>query len=217
MDVLHALAVIERALNRAALPPGCLPANQALREAARRLLVALPAPALAAERAQIEAALAAPTLRIDAAFEHSLAAFVAGLREDVAPAVPGLAAAPDVSGGYQPNVIPLRSRLGRGALAAFVLAYAVRGLWNDDLIIMLTPRDRSSEFHLHGMVAWTMALAMLCGMAVLLAVVVDHYDRRDNEAAYRRFSEWAAVWAWGLFLLALLMHLVTWLIVLLTG
>ena len=58
---------------------------------------------------------------------------------------------------------------------------------------------------------------VLCGMAVLLAVVVDHYDRRDNEAAYRRFSEWAAVWAWGLFLLALLMHLVTWLIVLLTG
>jgi hypothetical protein len=52
-----------------------------------------------------------------------------------------------------------------------------------------------------------MAAAMLCGAIVLLSVVVDHYDRRDNEAAYRLFKWLAVRIGWSLLAASLISHL----------
>jgi hypothetical protein len=35
--------------------------------------------------------------------------------------------------------------------------------------------------------AWMMAAAFACGAFVLLSAVVDHYDERNNEQAYKAF------------------------------
>lgn len=211
----HALAIVGRALNRASSEPGSLPSNRDLRAAAACLLTAVPAPALAAERAQLEAALAARTLRIDAAFEASLAALADHLGAQ------GVVAQPEPApSGYQPNVVPRGVRLGRTAAALFVLAYAVYGLLIDDLVIEFPVRQRSTlggALHLHGVVAWTMAAAMLCAVAVLVSAVVDHYDKRDNEAAYRRFAARGYEAAWTLGIVAILMHCATLVLVQLRG
>lgn len=220
MQPEHALAIVGRALNRAASAPGSLPSNRDLREAVACLLAAVPAPALAAERAQLEAAFAARTLRIDAAFEAGLAALVEHLRGQGVVAQPAPASAEAAPLDYQPNEIPRGARLGRTAAALFVLFYAVRGLFVDDLVIEFPVRQRSplgGALHLHGVVAWTMAAAMLCAVAVLFSAVVDHYDRRDNEAAYRRFAARGYEAAWTLGIVAVLMHGVTLLLMQLRG
>lgn len=215
MQPEHALAIVGRALNRAASAPGSLPSNRDLREAVACLLAAVPAPALAAERAQLEAAFAARTLRIDAAFEAGLAALVEHLRGQ------GVVAQPvPAPSDYQPNAVPRGTRLGRTAAALFVLAYAVYGLLIDDLVIELPVRKHlplGGALHLHGAVAWTMAAAMLCAVAVLLSAVMDHYDTRDNEAAYRRFAARGYEAAWTLGIVAVLMHGATLLLMQLRG
>lgn len=216
----HALAIVGRVLNRAASAPGGLPSNRELRAAAFCLLTEVPASVLAAERAQLEAALAARTLRIDAAFEGGLAALAGHLRDQGVVAPPESTLADGTPMGYQPNVVPRGTRLGRTAAALFVLAYAVYGLLIDDLVIELPVRKHTplgGALHLHGAVAWTMAAAMLCAVAVLLSAVMDHYDTRDNEAAYQRFAARGYKAAWTLGIVAMLMHGVTLLMLQLRG
>jgi hypothetical protein len=58
-----------------------------------------------------------------------------------------------------------------------------------------------------------MAAAMVIGACVLLSVIVDHYDRRNNERAYRMFRRVSV--ALGLCLVAA--SLVSYLIVVLAG
>lgn len=62
-----------------------------------------------------------------------------------------------------------------------------------------------------------MAAAMLCAVAVLVSAVVDHYDKRDNEAAYRRFAARGYEAAWTLGIVAILMHCATLVLVQLRG
>lgn len=54
-----------------------------------------------------------------------------------------------------------------------------------------------------------MAAAVLCAVTVLLSAVVDHYDTRDNGAAYRRFAARGYQAAWTLGVVAMLLHGVT--------
>jgi hypothetical protein len=51
-----------------------------------------------------------------------------------------------------------------------------------------------------------MYAAMLCACAVLLSVVVDHYDRSNNETNYRRFAQIGKVLGWYLCFLPLGLH-----------
>lgn len=84
-----------------------------------------------------------------------------------------------------PNRIPLGERVINTILALFILGYGAYGVIVDDLFL---PGRRTAGMHLHGMPAVTMFMAMCCAAAMLLAVVVDHYDTRANEIAYRRFA-----------------------------
>ncbi len=47
---------------------------------------------------------------------------------------------------------------------------------------------------------WLLVASLLAGAAVLLSVVIDHYDRRDNERWYQHFKRGAIFL--GLLLLA---------------
>ena len=94
--------------------------------------------------------------------------------------------------GYTPNHVPLSARLLRGFGALALIAWGAIGVMVDDLVL---PAKRGA-LHLHGLSAWIMAAAMLCGAAVLVSVVVDHYDRRRNEVAYRRCGLWGARLGW---------------------
>lgn len=95
---------------------------------------------------------------------------------------------------YTPNQIPLTTRILRTLGSVALLAYGILGVVIDDLVI---PGKRNS-MHLHGLNAWLMALGIACAAVTLLAVVVDHYDRRNNESVYRRLESWAGKLGWVL-------------------
>ena len=80
-------------------------------------------------------------------------------------------------------------------LSLILLTYGVFSLMIDDLYI----RGKRSSVHLHGVSIWIMFGAFLCGAANLLPVVVDHYDKRNNETNYRLFAKCTQVLGWTLF------------------
>lgn len=104
----------------------------------------------------------------------------------------------------RPNRIPLGERVINILLSLFLLGYGSYGLSIDDLHI---PGKRTEGLHLHGLAATSMFVAMCFAIANLLAVVIDHYDTRDNEVSYRNFAianKYAAI---SFFAGALVLHI----------
>jgi hypothetical protein len=106
---------------------------------------------------------------------------------------------------YTPNHIPLSHRWGYGLLGAAVMAYGSYGLWVDEIFL---PGKRGRGMHFHGIDAWLLYGAILCLAANCLAVIVDHFDTRNNETNYRRFAKVTALLGYGLFGLAILHRIV---------
>lgn len=95
-----------------------------------------------------------------------------------------------------PNSVPSSERTTNMVFSAILFAYGSYGVWVNDLYI---PGKRSRGIHLHDVPAWIMYGAMICACLVMLSVVVDHYDRRNNERYYRTFAEFGKFVGWGLF------------------
>ena len=86
---------------------------------------------------------------------------------------------------WRPNSVSLGERIFCVFLAAVLLARGASGFLYSRLQVS-PPRQRTALL-LQGGPAWLMAAAMVIGACVLLSVVVDHYDRRNNELVYRIF------------------------------
>lgn len=69
----------------------------------------------------------------------------------------------------------------------FFVAYGAYGVWSNDLHLAFG--RRSPGIHLHDIAAWLMFAASICGCVVLLTVVVDHYDQRNNETNYKKIAD----------------------------
>lgn len=171
-----------------------LPTNDEIRAAARFLLST--AQAKPAQRKCLRGAIEASPLRIDPEL-------VATLRE-LTQKLERLAEQEESwrrNLYYRPNQIPRDERLRNILFALALSGYAALGVRIDDFLV---PLSRRSSVHLHGPSAWVMFAAAVCAVAVLLAVVVDHYDRRDNERHYQAFGKFFRQAGWGLFAGALL-------------
>ena len=103
-----------------------------------------------------------------------------------------------------PNHIPKGERIGYIIFSLLLLAYGTYGVWVNDLFV---PGRRSRGIHLHDGTAWMMYGAIICACLVMLSVVVDHYDRRNNERHYRVFAAVGEYVGWTLFVLSLLWSL----------
>jgi hypothetical protein len=100
---------------------------------------------------------------------------------------------------YVPNVVSLMQRVAYACLAVALVLYGAVGVLTDALWI---PGRRTSGVVLAGIPAW-LAMASLCiGALGLLSVVVDHYDRRNNEQKYRRFQDASCVLSVGCLVVA---------------
>lgn len=104
---------------------------------------------------------------------------------------------------FVPNTFTRWQRIFNSFLAAALLVYGTLGIVMDDMFI---PGRWSKGLHLHGLAAWLMYGAILTGASVLFALVVDHYDRRNNEQHYIRFKRIASHLGWCLFGAALVWH-----------
>jgi len=107
---------------------------------------------------------------------------------------------------YTPNHIPKSERWLNVLYAAVIIGFGVLGLTTGDLLIPGKRTSGATGVALQGLPAWVMYAAMICACAVLLSVVVDHYDRRSNEINYRRFAQTGKVLGWTLFFLALALY-----------
>lgn len=110
---------------------------------------------------------------------------------------------PDPAKWAGPNHIPFGTRLWNIVCSVFLIVYGTYGLYIDDITI---PSKRGSV-HLSGQAAWFLYGAMLCAAANLVAVVVDHFDRRNNELSYLHFSAATQWLGWALFIAALVQGL----------
>jgi TRAP-type C4-dicarboxylate transport system permease small subunit len=106
---------------------------------------------------------------------------------------------------HKPNHIPEGERQMNIVFSVFLFAYGSYGVWVNDLYV---PGRRSPGIHLSDVPAWIMYSAIICACLVMLSVVVDHYDRRDNERHYRQFALTFKYVGWGLFGLSLFMAIV---------
>jgi len=101
---------------------------------------------------------------------------------------------------YRPNHIPANERVQNAVFSALLFSYGTYGVWMNDLHI---PGKRSQGIHLHDAPAWIMYGAMICACLVMISVIVDHYDRRNNEINYRLFFNIFKYAGWSFFSLAI--------------
>jgi uncharacterized membrane protein len=106
---------------------------------------------------------------------------------------------------WKPNSISVSERVFNLVLAIALLVQGVIGFYFAE--VRLTPPKQKAAILFREGPAWLMAAAMVVGALVLISVVIDHYDRRQNEHAYKSFR-WLCV-RLGLCLLAasLIAHL----------
>lgn len=97
---------------------------------------------------------------------------------------------------YRPNRVPLGERIWNKALASLLLIYGGYGIYINDLYL---PGKHGRGVHLYNESALIMYGAFICGALVMLSIVVDHYDERDNEHRYHLFAKISKYLGWGLF------------------
>lgn len=106
----------------------------------------------------------------------------------------------------RPNHIPYKERAFNIGASLLLFVYGGYGIYINDLYL---PGRRRRGIHLHDDPAWVMYGAFLCACLVMLSVVVDHYDKRNNEHKYRKFAAAFKVAGWGLFIGSLALSIVT--------
>jgi hypothetical protein len=111
-----------------------------------------------------------------------------------------------MSDAFSPNHIPAKERVTNTLFAVFLLAYGGYGIWVNDLFI--PAGKHGNGIHLHNLSAWVMYGAFICASLVMLSVVVDHYDKRDNEINYKRFADTFRVIGWNFFILSLIIAVI---------
>lgn len=107
---------------------------------------------------------------------------------------------------YKPNVIPATERFINILYAVVLMALAGLGLWKGTLLLPGKRTGGPNGAALSGVSAITMYGAILCACIVLLSTVVDHYDRRNNERAYRQVARVCKFAGWSLFVVAMAVH-----------
>lgn len=108
---------------------------------------------------------------------------------------------PDPEHWTGPNHIEPSTRFAYVLGSCVLLAYGVYALLVDDFYL---PGKRGSGMHFHGRSAWLMFGSICCVVINLVSMVVDHYDRRNNELMYAHVATAAEWFAWTFFAAALL-------------
>lgn len=98
-----------------------------------------------------------------------------------------------------PNYVPLGLRLIYSIVSVTWLGWAMIGLLSGHMFFLVS---RRGSIHFTGIPALMFSGAVLASAAACAIAIVDHYDQRDNEDAYRRLRCWLGCLAAGLFLVA---------------
>ena len=105
---------------------------------------------------------------------------------------------------YIPNQIPFGKRIRNTIFSIVLVIYGGFGLYINDLYLP----GRDGGVHLHDESAFIMYGAFICGVLVMLSVLLDHYDKRNNERKYQLFAKIFEYLGWGLFINAFIINAV---------
>lgn len=103
---------------------------------------------------------------------------------------------PDPSKWKGPNIISRKTRITNIFISSILLVYGVYSLAIDDFFL---PAKGGGGVHFTGIGAWLMFGAICCVTTKLVAEVIDHYDRRNNELAYAHVFAVSDWFAWTFF------------------
>ena len=106
---------------------------------------------------------------------------------------------------YKPNQVPKGEQIAFGALSMGLLLYGTAALLRNDLFI---PGKHSGGVHFHGIPLYILYTAILCAASSMVSVIVDHYDKRENEKSYQHFARATAIAGWVLYIMALFLEAV---------
>jgi hypothetical protein len=85
-----------------------------------------------------------------------------------------------------PNVIPAKTRIMYIFVSAGILIFSTIGICFDDVALI---QKYGRGVHFHGVPAWILYFSGLFAVANMISVVIDHYDKRNNERNYRVFAK----------------------------
>jgi hypothetical protein len=91
-----------------------------------------------------------------------------------------------VSDGYRPNHIPLFDRINTVFSSLTILVMGSLFLVDNGLVLS---KPSGWGWTFPSVVGNLFVFSMLLSVVTLLTKVVDHYDRRNNEAKYQRFAQ----------------------------
>ncbi len=95
---------------------------------------------------------------------------------------------------YVPNNISLWDRSWTIIFSVIGMVYCVYSLYVGEFYIA----SKRSASRLTGPAATVMSLALFVGVLHMISVIVDHYDRRDNESRYKQFANLTKYVLWVL-------------------
>lgn len=87
---------------------------------------------------------------------------------------------------HTPNHISITNRILYLIFSLFIFSYGTIGIKYNNIYI---PGARGRGINLHDTPAWIMYGSIICACLVMLSVIVDHYDKRDNERFYEVFKK----------------------------
>jgi hypothetical protein len=111
---------------------------------------------------------------------------------------------------YTPNRIPKSERKWNLILSAVLIVIGSIILVTDDLYIPLVrPKNHfptDNGVHFHGKILWFIFAAFIAAASNMISVVLDHYDKRNNERNYRLFAMVSEAIGWSLLFLGLFLE-----------
>jgi hypothetical protein len=108
----------------------------------------------------------------------------------------------DIDGNYIPNRVSVFTRIRNLILSSLIMVYGIIGLINDDLNVKLS---KSRIHHVHGTAAIVAVIGYMFGLCGLISVIIDHYDKRNNEHFYKRILRSASVIAFCLLVISVIL------------
>ena len=108
----------------------------------------------------------------------------------------------DGEGNYIPNSISVASRLINIIITIALLIYGAQGIYTDDLYIP----GKGGGTHYSGTSIWLVYAGIICLCMYLISIVIDHYDKRDNEHYYYKFGKSIRLIGFLFYLAAIVLH-----------
>lgn len=104
---------------------------------------------------------------------------------------------------HKPNSIPYEIRTANLILAIVLIIYACFSIYTNKFYAI----TRRNYLVFTDESAWIQSAALIIAAANLLSVVIDHYDKRNNELIYKKFRKITFYLGWIILLTGLILDL----------